>query len=275
MPKKLEDLDRQLAASYMTAQEAQKELGVDRDRFNYLVRTEAIKRHQLLGKHGLYKRNEIRALATRINAFLIAGRTSDLDFRRATEDDLDAEVELTALCFGTKRAQATVEARKRFLAANPQAFWHLYSYQNLVAAINIVPLVHEAIEEFRDGKRGWLFPSEQIEQFEQGHRLECIIIDMMTTPRIPPEERRRYGAYLLLDLMHTTFVSFGMRGVDIKSVDACAGTHDGERMLRGAGFEYLGNRNGREIFHLDLDTSELPLLRPYKDALRAWRQKQP
>ena len=134
-------------------------------------------------------------------AFLITARHADLEYRMATLDDLDAELELTALCFGRKRAEATRENRRRFLEKNPQMFWHLYSFNQLVAAINIVPLTHDAILEFRDGKRGWLFSNEQIEQFEPGHRLECIIIDMMRTPRVPQGDKNGFGMYLLLDLI--------------------------------------------------------------------------
>ena len=38
MPKKIENLDEKIAEEFMTAKEAQKALGVDKDRFNYLVK---------------------------------------------------------------------------------------------------------------------------------------------------------------------------------------------------------------------------------------------
>ena len=274
MPKKIENLDEKIAEEFMTAKEAQKALGVDKDRFNYLVKMGDLKSVQLLGRYGYYRRREVEALVQKMYAFLITARHADLEYRMATLDDLDAELELTALCFGRKRAEATRENRRRFLEKNPQMFWHLYSFNQLVAAINIVPLTHDAILEFRDGKRGWLFSNEQIEQFEPGHRLECIIIDMMRTPRVPQGDENRFGMYLLLDLMQKTMPGWGRRGIDIKSVDACAGTPDGARMLEGAGFEHLGIKNGRDMWHLDLDASDLPLLHPYKNDLAKWKSEQ-
>lgn len=143
----------------------------------------------------------------------------------------------------------------------------------MVAAINFVPLTHEAILEFRKGKRGWLFDLNQIEQFEPGHRLECIIIDMMTTTRVTLDQRHRYAAELLYNFSHITLVEWGKRGVDIATIDACAGTEDGERILKRAYFNYTDTYDEREMYHLDVDTSHLKILQPYKAALAHWQMQ--
>lgn len=276
-----EKFDEEVSRYYYTAQQAMRKLGMDRDRFNYIVKTRNIQRVPFLGGYGYYKKSEIDNVIEEINAFLVAGGKPIYSYRTATLDTLDDEIELAALNFTRKRAERTKEARIRFLQANPEMTHYLYYDNLIVASMNLIPFTHDAIEEFRKGKRGWLFDTSKIEQFEPGHRLECVIIDMMTTTKVIPEQRYRYAAYLLKDFARNTLVEWGKRGVDIATVDACAGTIDGERILRQAEFEQIGvleceNRGEaeeRNMYHLDADKSRLALLRPYKEALAQWKRE--
>lgn len=272
------ELDKKIAEHYYTAKQAQEKLGMDKDKFNYTVRTRSVQRVPFLGGQGYYRREEIDGLAEEINAFLIIGRLTHFSYKVATLDTLKDEIHLAALNFGKARAERTLEARQRFLEANPQMTHYLYLDDDIVASINLLPLTYEAIEEFRKGKRAWLFEIEQIEQFEPGHRLHCALIDMMTTTRATVEQRYRYAAYLLKHLTRGTMVEWAKQGIDIATVDACGGTLDGENILKQARFQFMGaieceNRGAieeRRMYHLDVDTSDLPLLNPYKRALEEW-----
>ncbi len=271
----LVNLNEQIAVGYYTAQEAQEKLGMTRDMFNNHVKQGTIKKTTFVGTHGYYKKIEIDVLAERIEALLLTARNQDLEYRAATLDELDAEIDLAALNFGRKRAEATREARARYLHTNPEITHYLFSQGRMVAAINLVPLTHNAILEFQEGKRGWLFDTSQIEQFKPGHRLECIIIDMMTTTRVTLDQRHRYASDLLSNLSRITLVEWGKRGVDIATIDACAGTDDGERILKRAGFEYTGIHDEREMYRLDIDSSYLKILQPYKIAIAQWKEQHP
>jgi hypothetical protein len=127
-----------------------------------------------------------------------------------------------------------------------------------------------------------MFPNEMIEQYEPGHRLECIIIDLATITNAPPEKRERYASYLLHKLAGQ-FAEWGSKGIDIKSIDACGGTLDGRGILEHAGFEYAGLykipaigkpnvMSDRPMYHLDIDNSDLILLHRYKQALQKWKE---
>jgi hypothetical protein len=273
MPRRRENLDEEIAKYYYSAKEAQQILGMTRDKFNYILRTRNIERVPFLGGYGYYKKTDIDRLAEEIDIFLRLGDKTNLHYRTATLDDIDAEIDLAALNFGRKRAEATREARVRFMGANPEITHYLYANDRMIASINLIPLTHDAILEFRAGKRGWQFHTDQIERFAPAHRLECIIIDMMTTTRVALDHRYRYGSFLLRDFVTITLVEWAKRGVDIATVDACAGTEDGERILKRAGFEFFGKHDERDIYHLAIDKSDLPLLRPYKDAIAEYRAK--
>lgn len=278
MPRKkkpLVNLSAQIAESYYSSQEAQARLGMTRDKFNNHVRQGSIKKTTFVGSHGYFKKAEIDAIAEKIEATLLTADIPSLEYRAAMFDDLDQLNHMAYLNFGTfSRSPERVAARRRFLEANPESTFVLCNYGAVVASLDIVPLKHEAILEFREGKRGWQFSNEMIEQFEPGHRLECIIIDAMTTTNAPPAKREYYAQILLRKLAHT-LAEWGSKGVDIKSIDACGGFEMGQRILKNAGFISLGVKvNSREIYTLDIDQSELKPLQPYKEALAKWQEQQ-
>lgn len=271
----LTNLSQQVAEKYYTAQEAQRRLGMTRDMFNHHVKQGSIKKHILVGSHGYYLRAQIDALAEKVEYALITADEPVLEYRFATQEDLESLNRMAYLNFGElSRSPERIAARKRFLEANPQSTLVLTNYGLPVASIDLVPLTHRAILEFREGKRGWHFPNEDIEQFEPGHRLECIIIDMMTTTNAPRSRREYYASRLLRELGRR-LVEWGEKGVDIKSVDACGGFEDGKRILQHAGFVNIGIKdNGREMYMLDVDQSELRPLEAYKAALAEWKRRQ-
>lgn len=264
----------EIANLYYTAQEAQARLGMKRDTFNNYVRRGAISRHVILGTHGYYKRAEIDAIAEKIEFALLVADIPDLSYHFATFDDLSEINRLALLNFGERAiSPERVAARRHYLELNPESTVVLYNHSILVASLDFVPLKHSALLAFREGKRGWQFPDD-VEQFAPGQRLECIIIDFMATTNAPPSQRERYSSYLLRRFGRETLVEWAKRGVDIKSIDACGGTELGKRILQSAGFINLGVRNGRDIYTLDLDTSDLKPLEAYKSALAEWKQSQ-
>lgn len=265
---KTPDILARISEIYYTPQEAMRILGMNRDTFNNYVRKGVLHRVVPLGTHGYFSKAEIDAMAERLEALFLTANNPVLEFRAANVEDLEKEDRLAYLNFGPRaRSPERVAARRRFLVYNPYSSFHLYNHGNLVASINITPLKHEAILEFRDGKRGWQFPNEMIEQFEPGHPLELIIIDMMTTTNAPPSQRQYYAQHLL-HRISDVLAEWGKKGIIIKSIDACGGTEAGRRILKSAGFDFLGEKNGRDIFTLDVENSDLKLLKKYKNALR-------
>ena len=267
------NLSERTAEKYYTPQEAMNRLGMTRDMFNHHVKQGSIKKYIFVGKHGYYSKVEIEAMREKIEYTLLTVNETDLTYRAALPADLEDLNRVAHLNFGElSRSPERIAARKRILEANPSSTFVLYNYNALVAALDIVPLKHEAILQFREGVRGWTFPNKMIEQFEPGHRLECIIIDFMTTTNAPKARREYYASVLLRQFGSQTLTEWGRKGVDIQSVDACGGFEDGRHILGSAGFVSIGiKKHNREIYTLDLDHSKLRTLQPYKEALQDWK----
>ncbi len=263
-------LDR-LSDLYYTGEEARKRLGMTRDAFNHYVRTGVIKKVTIIGKHGHYIKREIDMMAQSIDAAMLAAQASEIQFKKATLKDQEKEFELAVLNFGeqTKRFH---EYRRQLLTINPDISYYIYDHEHMVASIDIVPLAHEGIVKFMEGERGWLL-GEYVKQFVPGEPLEVIIIDMLTTTLVPMDKRNRYAMRLLLG-MTDVLEAWGKQGVEIVKLHANGGSVYGRRLLETAGFTKLGEReNNRVIYELDMISSDLQMLRPYKEALAEYKTK--
>jgi len=272
-----------LSDLYYTAAEARQVVGLSEHSFQYWVKSGKINKSVLPGKkQGAYLKREIDRKAQQIERALFFADTKDLEFKPATVNDMDAESHLASLVFGRRALEGDAMERARQLAKiSPDSTYHLYDRDILVASINLVPLRHEAILEFIQGKRGWLFVDEKgaILPFEPGQPLECIIIDYMATPAVPPEQRHEYAIRLLfyfLDMME----EWGKRGIEISKIYANGGTEIGKRLLESAGGKVINLARHekhpkvvRTIYEVDIEASTKRFIRPYKAALAEWKRQ--
>lgn len=262
---------------YYTAAQARGVLGLNEHTFQNWIRSGRVKRTMLPGRgQGLYLKRDIDRLAHHIEAALFLNETKDLELRAAMPADVDGEIHLAHLIYGRRVLLPEAQrARRQLVEVNPECSWYLYDRDLFAASLNIVPVTPEAIEQFKQGVRGWLFVPDQVKQFEPGEPLDCIVIDFMSTPTVPPEQRKFYSETLLRELAYTTFRGWGSRGVELRKVYTCGSSTSGRALLRGNSvFRELGEPvPGRAIFELDVATTDFKLLRPYKEALAAWKEQ--
>ncbi|GCE48234.1 hypothetical protein EI42_06141 [Thermosporothrix hazakensis] len=268
-------LNKELAGLYYTAAEARKVLGLDEEAFQYWGRTGRVTRIYLPGrKQAVYSRKEINKIAGKLEAAILAEKLEGLDFRKATINELDAEVELASLVFGSRARQPeAIERRQAFIEHCPNSTYHLYDHGHLVAYFNIFPFNHKAIENFKEGVRGWLLGVENLETFAPGKPLECIIIDFASTPTVPPDKRSNYAQILLENLLKET-VEWGKQGIEITKLYAASNTPQGIRIIKHAGFQQVKEVGpGRFTFELDVQNTDSKILLEYKQALKEWKEQ--
>lgn len=260
-----------LSAYYYTAAEARKVLGVDENTFQYWGRSERIKRIYLPGrKNPVYSRKDIDELAHEIEATVIMEKPEDIEFRRATVNDLENEDQLAQLVFGK---DASKMPREAFLKANPDIDYHLYKQGKLVAYITIFPLKQEELQRFMNGEiRGWQINPENIEPLAPGKPLELLIMDMITTPTVPPTERALYGRRLLTSLLRE-FYSWGDQGIEITKLHAVSSRAGGQKIIKNAGFKEIKPiGHGKIAYELDIKNSNAKLFLRYKEKLEQWKR---
>src|SRR5689334_7498460 len=119
-------LSKELANVYYTAAEAREVLGLDEEAFQYWGRTERIKRIYLPGrKQAVYSKKEVNSIASKMEAAMLAEKLTGLEYRKATLNDLDHEVELAHLVFGARASNPEmINLRRSFLEKNPDITYH-------------------------------------------------------------------------------------------------------------------------------------------------------
>lgn len=253
-----------LSDVYYTASQARRKLGLTEDAFQGWIKAKKINKVLLPNrKQGVFSRHEIDMIVAGIDTAYLMAKTP-LRFEKATLETQEGEFKLAELVFGERTRQFD-DKRIDLLKRNPNMSYYVYDANFMVASMNIVPMQHEAILKFKEGERGWLM-GEYVEQYKPGKPLELIIIDCMTTPSVPLNRRRMYAQRLFFGVMEV-FAEMAKQGIEIKSIHACGGTPDGREILERAKFAYLGEpRPNRHIYELDIASSDLPLLNPYKEA---------
>ncbi len=261
---------QQLPEVFYDNKTAREKLGMTRDTFNHYVKTGAITPTKIIGKYRYFAKSEIDLLARSIQTAILTAKSPHIQFKKATLDQQEEELKLAELTFG-ERTKAFHQYRRQLLEINPDMSYYLYDGKHMTASINIVPLSHEGILKFKEGERGWLM-GDYIEQLKPG-KVELIIIDMMTTPLAPANRRKVYAVRLLLGL-EAVLIDWAHQGIEIVSIHACGGTPDGREILENAHFVYLGEpRPNRHIYELEIATSGLHILEPYREALQAYKEK--
>lgn len=260
-----------LSDVYYTAKEARERLQLSEATFHKWVSDERIRKVMLPGrKQGLYAKRDIEAIIAGQEIAMLADQSLQLSFQEATLETLEDEFKLARMVYGEGTARFD-EVRKTFLERVPGMTHYLYDGNFLVASLNLLPMAHEGILKFREGERGWLL-GDYIKPFATGEQ-ECIIIDFMTTPRVP-RDRRTYYAKVLLAHMAGVFAEWGKKGVEVTTLHACGSTPDGVKNLSNSHFTYLGEpKAGRKIYVMDVANADLKILEGYKKALAKYKTK--
>ncbi len=273
----MDRMNEQITALYYDTKGAAAALGIRVDRLDYLIDLGLLKPVRLQGykTKRFFVKTVVDALARQQAALLLASARANLEYRFATVEDVSQETDLSVLVFGNAaRNPLTVAARRHFIEVNPFVTHHLYDNGLLVASLNFVPVTPDAIKEFKEGKRGWLFSDKQIEQFTNTHPLQCILIDFMTNPTVPTLQRRVYGMRLLSDFAGQ-MEQWGAQGIEISDVYSSGGSPEGRRLLQSSGFEFLSKQGERRhIYHLNIPSSPLHLLGGYRKAFAEYRAGQ-
>lgn len=237
-------------------------------------------------KQGFFVKSEVEALAAGLSEFFDIPQPEgeepqkgNLVFSQATVDDMEGVYKVAASLFDTT---TSAEARKPLIKRCPAGNYVLKRNGKVVAYIHIQPLKHEQLMAFMRGEiRGKDITADDLDCFETGKTVECLIKSIGATKLIgTTEETRRANQLIYLRrLLRGTaleIAKLGRRGVIISKIYATSETPTGIAMGFSAKMEQYSKPlgMGRFRFVLDVEKSDLPLLRPYKKSLAEWNRQQ-
>jgi hypothetical protein len=202
----------------------------------------------------------------------------ELVFSQAVPEDMEGVYKVAASLFGST---TSAEARKLLVEACPEGNYVLKRNGKIVAYIHIQPLKRESLLSFMNGKiRGKDITVNDLELFEPEKSVECLLKSVGAAKNIgnTDEVARANQLRFLFRLLRGTSIELaklGNKGINIKKLYATSETVTGIAMGFSAKMEQYGKPlgMGRFRFVMDVETTNLPILQPYKRALEEWRAR--
>ncbi len=260
-----------LSDRYYSGRDVQKKLGVTEPALRNLVNQKKLRKIIPPGrKNGVYLREEVDTYAEKWLAFLTAQEPPKTTFQIATIEDMKAVYELSKRAIGRTMDD---EVRRGWYRANPENCSIVKHGDKIVAFFHLLPIKHETLMNFMDGKvRGWDIKEEDVEPFQTGKTLECLAI-IASEPDVDETTRMHYVRVLLRGLTRE-FRSLGERGVTISKIYATSSTPTGIAMSIHAGMKEYGERLGKRTkFFMDIATSSSFLASSYKEGFEEWKKQ--
>jgi len=253
--------------NFYTAKEAQKKLGVNVNKFQYMVRKGQIKKVILPGhKYGVYPKEQVNRLAAAIEATAELYVHDASVFELATEADLP---EIYAMVARTMPRVTPIEIQRAWIKRNPEAFYTLRDNGIVVAYACVFPVNYRWLERvLKDEIRIGDVPVKEIYPFTPGRPLDVYIRDLIVGKTNDKEKFTHYAQRMISELVHV-FNQLGTRGIEIHAIYAFATTPHGNNLCQRLHFDPLTefaqpHLEGVMPYKLDVAIAKTPLIEGYK-----------
>ena len=263
----------QVSDRYYTGSEVQRKLGISEPALRNLVNQRKLRKIIPPGKkHGVYLKEEVDAYAEKWLAFLTNAEPPQTTFEEAKTEDMEAENALAQRAIGSP-GRMTPEIRRAWLARSPEGHYLLKHNQKVVAYFWLLPVKHEPLMAFMDGAlRGGDLTPEDLDPFEPGKPVECLIVGIASEPDVGEITRMHYVQHLLRGVKRA-MGELGRRGFIITHIYATSETPTGIATALHAGMKEYGPPGGkRRRFVMEVETSPSFLLDEYKTGVLEYQK---
>lgn len=257
---------------FYTAREAIATIGIPVSSFYHLVKAGTIKGTVLPGrKEAIYPKTEIDRYARALRAVIEKFSNETMSFSVALQEDIpEIHALVVANCGGVHHA-VPQEVMAAWTRRNPQALHVLRKGSEIVGYVSMFPLPLDTIMKRMAGQYlNRTMPIDDIQPYVPGQSINLYIAEAVVN--LQDNNRRRLGARLLSEM--SKFI-YGLAEQDIAITDLYAvGTSAfGIRISRSFGMQPMdlpeGTREDRIPFHLEIATSDSPLVAEYRRIYRA------
>lgn len=271
---------RQPPKEFITSSEAEAMLG-NRMLYKYVKQNLIEKYTPPLSKYGFYKLSDVEKVRKSLMDEPISEpepeAASDITFARATPDDMEGVYNVAIELFPAGTTSAN--ARKPLIAVCPDGNYIVRDQGQIVAYLHLQPLKPEVMKAFLKGEiRGKDIKVQHIDPFATGKSVDVLVKSIGSTRKNGEEKSAHYTQRLLLGTARE-LEKMGKQGIIIRKVYATSETISGITMATHARMRQLRTLErphegspGRYAYELDVATSDLALLQPYKRALAEWRK---
>lgn len=257
---------------YITAARAGELLG--QSRMYKLAKAGRLQRHTPPGqKHGYYLESEVQSILDADKAFFEEKlHKLPARFAHARPGDMQSLYELANRLFGS--ITIPPERRREWIEKEPRGHYVMKAEDTnrVVAYLYLLALSHDRILQYMKECRAGNITGEEVQRLTSGTPHEMVIAGIGRDPRAD----KQYTAALLHGFVQD-LERWGSQGIEISRFCAFSETLDGVYLCLSMGMKQWGKprfRDGSPCFKfvLEVQESDIPLLRPYKRALAEYRQ---
>ncbi len=255
------------------ASEARAKLGgMSTSSFKRLVDSGKIRKVVPPGKtQGEYVREDVDKLAEAMEQFVQIYAASEpvekLEFSQAKdENDIRETVQIARQHFGDNAYG--LEKRMVWFKRFPNGDYVLKHEGIIVGYFSIQAIKPESVDHIFNRKSGASVQLEDMIPIQPGKPLDLHVSGIGVKMGISRTQAKYYGM-VLLNKLFDTLIELGEQGIDIHKVWSKSSTVPGIKLSRDLGFTELGYINNEQIgFVLDMETSSLPAIKQYREALK-------
>jgi hypothetical protein len=262
---------RKVMTTLLSSSEARRRLNMSTSTFKRLVDTGKIRKVTPPNKkQGLYIEEDVKRIEEDMRNFMdvytLTSASDHIKFAQAqNESDIKASVQIGRQHFGDFTYD--LETRMQWFRISPKGDYTLKHDGVVVGYFSMQAIKSEAIKRIFEQNDG-LVQTEDMAFIESGKPLECYISAVaVTTAGVNRKQSKIYGMLLLMGISDK-LVNLGEEGVDIRRIWAKSRTVSGIKLSRDLGFKELGYIDNEQIgFVLDMEKSDLPAIKRYREAL--------
>ncbi len=282
MPKRTKSPPR----GYYTAEQAAKRLKLPLATFYVRYRGGKIKAEKWAPKgytEGFYSKRDIDEIAQEQELAELLHSEEPITFDRVrSEDDIRGIVDLCVAIYG-QDGTPSHDARCEIWQKNPEVYYIVRQGDIIVGYISLIWFDEEALETLMGPtpKRSYVSSAgtgiysitgpEHILPFVEGQPIDSLFISLGVRPGMSNTEQRDYAVKLLRGTQDV-LSDFARRGMPVHKLYGTSERGEGIKLARKFGMreiKYPGDNILR--YELDLETSDHPLLLPYRQALEGWK----
>ena len=224
-----------------------------------------------VGSHGEYIEEDVQKIVDEIEQFariyLATEPTEKIELVQAkNESDIKETVQIARQHFGDNAYG--VEKRMQWFRKVPNGDYVLKHDGQIVGYFSMQAIKPDSVEHIFNKRNGASVQLEDMEAIEPYRPLNIHISGIGVKMGVSRQQAKIYGMHLLNGLFNTLIV-LGEQGIDIRKIWSKSSTVPGIKLSRDLGFTELGYINNEQIgFVLDLEQSDLPAIKKYREKLK-------
>src|SRR5712692_4462603 len=258
-------------SGFYTASEVMRKLGIGNSTLYHYVEQGKIKRVVPPDrKDGYYIKADIDKMVRAKELFILQYSSSPSEFMKASEEDIQGIYDLCVSLYGA----TNIPSYERRLDKDSGIHYVVKQDGIVTGFVSLLYLTDNLLRQITYTDHPQSVRTEHIRPFTPGEPIENLYMTIGVSPGLDLRLRRRHGSRLLTGTIDV-LEGFAQKGMPVKKLYATSRTTEGIKLCRDLGFKETQLKPEDDMLHfeLDLEISDSPFLKKYRQAIKRRTRK--